>query len=265
MSLIANLISTFQAIGTDIKSRLVKPVASGIVSHAGNALTVARTITGTANRIEVTDGDGVGNNPTINIPDNPILTGTASLTIPSGSTAQRDAASAAKIRHNLTTDRYEVSQGGNYIPIGAVLQCIAGTVNATSGTTRIPFDNSAPLITEGFQLLSLNITPKSASSKILIFCNLNVHTSAIATRNITGVIWAGNSIIYSQSINTPANQAPEILSLFTWFDSTDTTTKNLQIRVGADGSGTVYIGASNNVNLGGNRFTDYTILEVLNV
>lgn len=265
MSLITNLISTFQAIGTDIKSRLVKPIANGFLSHAGNALTVARTITGTANKISVTDGDGVSNNPVISIPDNPVMTGTGSITIPSGSTAQRDTASAGKIRHNSQTDRYEVSQGGNYIPMGTVLQCITGTINATSGTTQLPFDNTAPLITDGFQILNLSITPKSANSKILVLCSLNVHTSSILTRKITSVVWAGNSIIYTQSMNTPANQAPEVLPLNTWFDSTDTTTKTLQIRVGADGTGTTYVGASGNVNLGENRFTDYIVLEVLNV
>lgn len=143
---------------------------------------------------------------------------------------------------------------------------LSGTVNTVSGTTQIPFDNTSPLITEGFQVLSVNITPKSASSKILVICNLNVHTSSVLfNRNITAVVWAGSSIVYTHTANTSVNQDPEALPISTWFDSTDTTTKNIQIRVGADGTGTTYVGGSGNASLNGDRLTAYTILEVLNV
>lgn len=152
------------------------------------------------------------------------------------------------------------------ITLGQVVQSIVGTINPVSGTTQIPFDDTAPLITEGFQILSLNITPKFANSRIVITCNLNVHTSSIlVNRNITAVVWVGNAIIYTHTANTRTNQAPETLPICTWFNSTDTTTKTLQIRVGADDSGTTYVGASGDVNLNGNRFTDYVVLEVLNV
>jgi len=152
------------------------------------------------------------------------------------------------------------------ITLGQVVQIITGTVDPVSGTTQIPFDNTAPLITDGFQILSLNITPKFANSKILVICNLNVHTSSVlASRNITAVVWVGSSIVYTYTSNTSVNQAPEALPISTWFNSVDTTTKNIQIRVGADGTGTTYVGASGNANLGGNRFSDYIVLEVLNV
>ncbi len=152
------------------------------------------------------------------------------------------------------------------ITLGQVVQAIVGTINPVSGTTQIPFDNTTPLITEGFQILSLNITPKFANSRIIITCNLNVHTSStLVNRNISAVVWVGNGIVYTHTVNTGTNQAPEALPISTWFDSTDTTTKTLQIRVGANGSGTTYVGASDNVNLNGNRFTDYVVLEVLNV
>ena len=153
------------------------------------------------------------------------------------------------------------------ITLGQVVQMLTGAVNPVSGTTQIPFDNTAPLITEGFEILRLNITPTFANSKILIICNLNVHTSNVllASRNITAVVWVGSSIAYTHTSNTSASQAPEALPISTWFNSVDTTTKDIQIRVGADGTGTTYVGASDNANLGGNRFSNYIILEVLDV
>lgn len=44
------------------------PGANGVVARTGTNTTAARTITGTANQIIVTDGDGVGGNPTLSLP-----------------------------------------------------------------------------------------------------------------------------------------------------------------------------------------------------
>jgi hypothetical protein len=150
------------------------------------------------------------------------------------------------------------------VVLGQVIQAISGTVNSISGTTQTPFDNTAPLITEGFQLLSLNITPKSAQSRLFITCNLNVDHS-VNNRTITACVYLGSSLVYTYSVNVATAGRPISLPIHTWVDTTDLTTKNLQIRVGANGNGTTYIGASPTVNLGGNRFSDYTVLEVLNV
>lgn len=265
MSLVSRLVAVIQAIGGDIKNKLTKPTTNGLLVFTGTINTITRSIVGTNRQITVTSGDAVSANPQIAIADNPIFTGTQAATMPMGTTAQRSSPpQAGEFRYNLDDGRPECVRGGAYLPFGELLQCIIGTVNTVSGTTQIPFDNTTPLITEGFQVLNVSITPKSANSKILIICNLNVHTSStLVNRNITGVVWAGNSIAYTHTVNTGKNQAPEALPLCTWFDSTDTTTKTLQIRVGADGSGTTYVGGSGNVTLNGNRFTDYIILEVL--
>lgn len=263
MSFISSLVGMAQAIGADIKVRLVKPIANGFISHAGDALTAARTITGTANKISVTDGDGVSNNPVISIPDNPVLSGTASLTIPSGTSAERDTPSAAKIRHNAQIDRYEASIGGNYVAVGAITQVISNTIASVSGTAQIPFDNTPPLITEGFPLLNITITPKVANSRQYLSCNLNVDHSA-NNRTITATVWVDTALIYTFSVNVATAGRPLSLPVDTWFDSVDVSPKNIQIRVGANGNGTTYIGAAPVANLGGNRVMDYSFFEVLN-
>ena len=66
-----------------------------------------RTITGTANKITVLNGDGTIGNPTINIPDNPILTGTAGLVLPGGTTAQATGSMDGTIRWNSETSSLE--------------------------------------------------------------------------------------------------------------------------------------------------------------
>jgi len=53
---------------------------------------------------------------------------------------------------------------------GALLQVVTVTDNTSRTTSStIPKDNSIPQITEGDLFLSLNITPKSASSQLLFF------------------------------------------------------------------------------------------------
>lgn len=150
------------------------------------------------------------------------------------------------------------------LTLGQVIQVVSGTVNAVSGTTQIPFDNTTPLITEGFQLLSLSVTPKSADSRQYLTINLNVDHSA-NNRTVTATVWVGTSLIYTYSANVGAAGRPFSLPIHTWFDSTDLTPKTVQIRIGANGNGTTYVGDTPVANLGGNRDTDYSLMEVLNV
>lgn len=151
------------------------------------------------------------------------------------------------------------------LTLGQVIQAVSGTVNAVSGTTQLPFDNTTPLITEGFQILSLSVTPKSVNSKQYLTINLNVDHSANNNRTVTATVWVGTSLIYTYSVNIATSGRPLSLPIHTWFDSVDLTPKTVQIRIGANGNGTTYVGAAPVANLGGNRFSDYSLMEVLNV
>jgi len=150
------------------------------------------------------------------------------------------------------------------LTLGQVIQVVSGTVNAVSGTTQVPFDNTTPLITEGFQLLSLSVTPKAVASKQYLTLNLNVDHSN-NNRTITATVWVNTSLIYTHSVNIATSGRPLSLPIHAWFDSVDLTPKTVQVRVGASNNGTTYVGDSAGVNLGGNRNTDYSLMEVLNV
>ena len=68
------------AIGTDVQAHdadldaVAGLATTGLVSRTGAGTAAARTIVGTANEIEVVNGDGVAANPTIGIPSSPVLT-----------------------------------------------------------------------------------------------------------------------------------------------------------------------------------------------
>jgi phage-related tail fiber protein len=115
---------------------------------------VSRTITGTSNQITVTNGDGVAGNPVLSITPNPVLPGTAALTIPVGSTAQRPGTPVAgALRFNSSLVKYENYDGttwknvatenfvsAGYQPLDADLTSISAmvstglAVNAGAGT-----------------------------------------------------------------------------------------------------------------------------------
>jgi hypothetical protein len=79
----------------------------GFVAKDGT-VAVARSIIGTASQITVINGSGSGGNPIIGLSNNPILPGTASVTIPIGNTNQRPSWSTqGMVRYNNVTNNVE--------------------------------------------------------------------------------------------------------------------------------------------------------------
>ena len=73
------------------------------------------------------------------------------------------------IAHTNGTNAMTVaSDGGVYVKDHVLQVKHFQTGEANTGTTLIPFDDTIPQITEGDEYMTLAITPKSASSKLLI-------------------------------------------------------------------------------------------------
>lgn len=84
---------------------------TGIVALTGAGTATAVVISGTVNEIDVANGAGVGG-PTIGLADNPVIPGTADVTIPKGTTAERDGTPAdGAIRFNTETQLFEGYNG----------------------------------------------------------------------------------------------------------------------------------------------------------
>lgn len=80
---------------------------NGMVSLVGGSFFQNVTLTGTANQISVTNGNG-GSNPVFSIANNPVIPGSASLSLPAGDTASRPAISSnGMIRYNTDTALFE--------------------------------------------------------------------------------------------------------------------------------------------------------------
>ena len=82
----------------------------GALSLTSPTTVSTRTILGTANQIDITDGNFV-NSPVIAIASNPVISGTGGIVIPAGTTGQRGSSTLGNIRYNSTTGLFEGYNG----------------------------------------------------------------------------------------------------------------------------------------------------------
>jgi hypothetical protein len=96
---------------------LAQTVGSGMLAiNSGTVIT--RQVTGTANEITVVDGTGASGDPVISIANNPVLPGTASVKVPSGTTGQRPAGSNGQIRYNTSNNEFEFYENSSWVSYG---------------------------------------------------------------------------------------------------------------------------------------------------
>lgn len=145
-----------------------------------------------------------------------------------------------------------------------VLQTVTATKTTYSSyaaTPAIPYDNSLPQNTEGVEVLSLSITPKSSSSKILVdvlaypaapasggglwtTVATFIDTTADALSATSALIGTGGGIVPSR--------------LYAEYANADVTAKTFKIRIGVDAVATVYC----NGDSGGGKFNGGLITSI---
>ena len=113
---------------------------TGLLSIAGSGTLNILNISGTTNQISVSNADGSTGNPTIGLANNPVVPGTASLTLPAGGTSARPSGVNGMLRYNSDTSTFEGFSAGAWGAIvsgSGVSSFSAGTTGLTpaSGTT----------------------------------------------------------------------------------------------------------------------------------
>lgn len=86
------------------------------------------------------------------------------------------------------------------VTVGQIVSTATGAV--ASGTTPIPYDDTIPQNTEGDQYMSLAITPKSASSKLIIDVLAYFTNNGPAGNNLIGALFqdsVANALVASQA------------------------------------------------------------------
>lgn len=215
------------------------------------------TYTGTANQIAVAGS-------VLSISPNPILPGTASFRPPVGTTAQRPASPVAgDIRFNSTLGYAEKYTGAYWGALGLTLQVVTGTISATSTTSQIPNDNTAPQSTEGTTMWSTSFTPVSATSRVIIIYTATVATSSTSTNNaiitacFSGTTNLGSTVNRANTANYGYAMANNIV-----YQPGSTATVTLQVRFGPTTTGTGFCNTTSLASLGGTLVSQYIIMEI---
>lgn len=116
---------------------------NGILTQTAADTFAGRTITGTANEVTVTNGDGVSGNPTLSLPSTIDLGGKTSLEIPNGTGPTVDA--AGEIAVDTNTDNSNITHGSiifhdgtsvRYVPSVDTLPTTDDHVLAYDGTNK---------------------------------------------------------------------------------------------------------------------------------
>jgi hypothetical protein len=157
---------------------------------------------------------------------------------------------------------------------GAVLQVVyASTTANTSGNTAIPLDNTIPQITEGVEMLTSTITPKSATSNLIIQATMYFGETANGANYPAAALFRDST---ANALATGYNRAA-----FNAFDaaapvqithsvaSSSTSATTFKVRCGLDATQTIVLnGVTNNTPsyqypvYGGTFRSSITIWEV---
>jgi len=148
-----------------------------------------------------------------------------------------------------------------YAP-GHIIQVVNQTSNTvTTSTATIPYDNTIPQITEGFEILSVSITPKSANSKLFFNVLFNGYHTAETTAGLTLALFQnGVSNALSSQIFTVINNNYYARMMQHYMTAGTTSTMTFSVRAGAP-SGTLYTNGAGSY-MGGTVNSYITIMEI---
>ena len=203
---------------------------TGILAIAGSGTLNILNISGTTNQISVSNADGSTGNPTIALANNPVVPGTASLTLPAGGTAARPSGVNGMLRYNSDTSSFEGYSAGAW---GAIVSgsgvssfsagstgltpatgttggiVLAGTLNAANGGTGVAgtltgilYGNgtSAHTVTTTAQLLTLLGTVPIANGG-------TGQTTASTAFNALSPLTTSGDLLYANATNSSTRLA----------------------------------------------------------
>ena len=152
------------------------------------------------------------------------------------------------------------------ITTGKVLQMVYVFTGAyATGSTTIPFDDTIPQITEGNEVMTLAITPTSATSKLLV--NVDVSGASNVQGNWTAALFrdsTANALAAAQTKQSDVN--PDHLDHLhlTWVaDASSTSATTFKVRCGQTNAGDWYFNGQNASRwFGGVSNSGITITEI---
>lgn len=144
-----------------------------------------------------------------------------------------------------------------------VLQQVRTETSAmATGTTAIPYDDTIPQITEGNEYMTLAITPKSATSKLVIQAHV---TGSLSTGGFAVIALfqdsTANALAASVANGQPVNNQPTPIGLVHTMTSGTTSATTFRIRVGPSTGTYTFNGSAGTRTFGGVAASSILITE----
>jgi hypothetical protein len=147
---------------------------------------------------------------------------------------------------------------------GGVIQTVSMQTGAmATGTTGLPYDDTIPQITEGDQFMSLAVTPKSATSTLLVQVtffgsngNINNMTAALFQDAMANALAVGHATVTSNAATVSIKFSHSIVS-------GSTAARTFRVRAGCPNGTTTFNGQTGVRLFGGVMASGIVIQEVL--
>jgi hypothetical protein len=121
-----------------LPAALASASGTGLLNVVSGTSIGSVSILGTADQIAVANGNASAGSPTISLASNPIVPGTAGMTIPKGTTAQQPSGVEGQFRFNTTTSAFYGFAAGSWRQFalaGGVTSFSAGSTGLTPSTS----------------------------------------------------------------------------------------------------------------------------------
>jgi hypothetical protein len=211
---------------------------------------------GTDNQI-ITDGSKIG------LANNPVIPGSEGITIPNGTTAQRVSNNVGQIRYNTSNTEAEVFSGGNWLPLGKLIQSQAGNIAPVSGASQ-KANTTVPTTSEGISVFSTTFTPKVIGSSIVVQYTYSAYHGT-AGRTVFTSLFANTTCIGLTTDAVAVASGAATLTMQAVVNTTSLNTLTISCRAGTlNGTGTLYVNQTPlGVTYGNSLTTEYRILELI--
>ncbi len=254
------VIATETKIGTGAST----PVANTLLFGTGVGTSAWTVLTSAQLRSTLSDETGTGSAV---FATSPTLVTPAVDTINESTPANGVTIDGVLLKDNKMNGSYitDSTIANAQVASGAVVQVVdALFTEVATGSTQIPADDTIPQITEGDQYMTLAITPKSATNKLIIEGSAMVSSTG-ATQNLTTALFqdaTANALAANrtfQNTGTAVNINPIYHSMIA--GTTSSTTFRVRIGAGAAGT-TTFNGTSGGRNYGAIPHSFIKITEI---
>jgi len=145
---------------------------------------------------------------------------------------------------------------------GSVVQVVNTQTGATAAcNTALPYDDTIPQNTEGDEVMTLAITPKSATNKLLIRVNVFFASSG-ATQNAATLFQDTTAGALAAGQGYSAADGSQQISFEYYMTSGTTSETTFKVRLGATGGTVTFNGGSGARKYGGVLASSITITEI---